>query len=94
MTKRIEILPAPEPLEASARHFDDLLGKSNPREGSRRSLEGLLLPTERPKTREETGHYRTSGGGAPLASATTAVGSLRIDLGRAPDAGQAAGPAA
>ena len=36
MTKRIEITPAPEPLEAYARHFDDLLGKSNQREGFRR----------------------------------------------------------
>jgi len=50
MTKRIEIIPAPEPLEAYARHFDDLLGKSNQREGFRRYLEGLLLPTERHKT--------------------------------------------
>jgi len=29
MTKRIDIIPAPEPLEAYARHFDGLLGKSN-----------------------------------------------------------------
>jgi hypothetical protein len=36
MTKRIEITPAPEPLEAYARHFDALLGKSNQREGFRR----------------------------------------------------------
>jgi SRSO17 transposase len=50
MTKRIEITSAPEPLEAYARHFDDLLGKSNQREGFRRYLEGLLLPTERHKT--------------------------------------------
>jgi SRSO17 transposase len=50
MTKRIDIIPAPEPLEAYARHFDDLLGKSNQREGFRRYLEGLLLPTERHKT--------------------------------------------
>jgi SRSO17 transposase len=50
MTKRIEITPAPEPLEAYARHFDDLLGKSNQREGFRRYLEGLLLPSERHKT--------------------------------------------
>jgi SRSO17 transposase len=50
MTKRIEIPLAPEPLEAYARHFDDLLGKSNQREGFRRYLEGLLLPTERHKT--------------------------------------------
>jgi len=50
MTKRIRITPAPEPLEAYARHFDELLGKSNQREGFRRYLEGLLLPTERHKT--------------------------------------------
>jgi SRSO17 transposase len=50
MTKRIDIIPAPEPLEAYARHFDDLLGKSTQREGFRRYLEGLLLPTERHKT--------------------------------------------
>jgi hypothetical protein len=50
MTKRIEITPAPEPLEAYARHFDALLGKSNQREGFRRYLEGLLLPSERQKT--------------------------------------------
>ncbi len=50
MTKRIEITPAPEPLEAYARHFDDLLGKSNQREAFRCYLEGLLLPSERHKT--------------------------------------------
>src|SRR5271157_572914 len=50
MTKRIDITPAPEPLEAYARHFDELFDKSNQREGFRRYLEGLLLPTERHKT--------------------------------------------
>src|SRR5205823_8352671 len=50
MTKRIAITPAPEPLEAYARHFDDLLGRSNQREEFRRYLEGLLLPSERHKT--------------------------------------------
>src|SRR5438270_13450862 len=50
MTKRIAIAPAPEPLEAYTQHFDDLLGKSNQREGFRRYLEGLLLPSERHKT--------------------------------------------
>ena len=49
MTKRIEITPAPEPLEAYARHFDALFGKSNQREGFRRYLEGLLLPRQRHK---------------------------------------------
>src|SRR5436305_13723289 len=50
MTKRIPITPAPEPLEAYAKHFDPLLGKSNQREGFRQYLEGLLLPSERHKT--------------------------------------------
>jgi hypothetical protein len=50
MTKRREITPAPEPLEAYAKHFDELLSKSNQREEFRRYLEGLLLPTERHKT--------------------------------------------
>jgi len=50
MTKRRAIPTAPEPLEAYARHFDDLFGKSNQRDDFRRYLEGLLLPTERNKT--------------------------------------------
>lgn len=50
MTKRIDIIPAPEPLEAYAKHFDGLFEKSNQREEFRRYLEGLLLPTERHKT--------------------------------------------
>jgi len=50
MTKRIEITPSPEPLEAYVGHFDNLFGKSNQREEFRRYLEGLLLPTERHKT--------------------------------------------
>jgi SRSO17 transposase len=50
MTKRIEITPAPEPLEAYARRFDELFEKSNQREEFRRYLEGLLLPSERHKT--------------------------------------------
>jgi SRSO17 transposase len=50
MTKRREISSAPEPLEAYARHFDDLFGKSNQREAFRWYLEGLLLPSERNKT--------------------------------------------
>ena len=50
MTKRIAIPPAPEPLEAYAKHFDVLFGKSNQREEFRRYLEGLLLPAERHKT--------------------------------------------
>src|SRR5215471_10362223 len=50
MTKRRVITTSPEPLEAYARHFDALFGKSNQREEFRRYLEGLLLPTERHKT--------------------------------------------
>src|SRR5579859_1657158 len=50
MTKRRAIPTAPEPLEAYARHFDDLFGKSNQRDDFRRYLEGLLMPTERNKT--------------------------------------------
>ena len=50
MTKRREITPSPEPLEAYAAHFDDVLGKSNQRKEFRRYLDGLLLPTERHKT--------------------------------------------
>src|SRR5215469_14689703 len=50
MTKRIEITPSPEPLEAYAKHFDALFEKSNQREGFRRYVEGLLLPSERHKT--------------------------------------------
>jgi hypothetical protein len=50
MTKRQAIPMAPEPLETYARHFDDLFGKSNQREGFRQYLEGLLLPSERNKT--------------------------------------------
>lgn len=50
MTKRRAIPTAPEPLEAYARSFDDLFGKSNQRDEFRRYLQGLLLPTERNKT--------------------------------------------
>jgi len=50
MTNRRDIPAAPEPLEVYAKHFDDLLGKSNQRDEFRCYLEGLLLPTERNKT--------------------------------------------
>ena len=50
MTKRREITPAPEPLEAYSKHFDELFDKSNQPEEFRRYLEGLLLPSERHKT--------------------------------------------
>jgi hypothetical protein len=50
MTKRIEVERAPAPLEEYAKHFDGIFGKSNQREGFRRYVEGLLLPSERHKT--------------------------------------------
>src|SRR5947208_9825207 len=50
MTKRIEVAEAPAPLEEYVKHFDALLGKSNQRDGFRRYVEGLLLPSERHKT--------------------------------------------
>jgi len=50
MTNRIEVLSAPAPLEEYVKHFDALFSKSNQREGFRRYLEGLLLPSERNKT--------------------------------------------
>src|SRR6266852_1943825 len=50
MTKRNEVARAPAPLEAYVKHFDALFGKSNQREGFRRYVEGLLLPSERHKT--------------------------------------------
>ena len=43
MTKRLEVAPAPAPLEEYTKHFDGLFGKSNQGEGFRRSVEGLLL---------------------------------------------------
>src|SRR3989440_11212705 len=46
MTKRIEVAEAPAPLEEYVKHFDALFGKSNQREGFRRYVEGLLLPSE------------------------------------------------
>jgi DDE superfamily endonuclease len=50
MTKRLEGERAPAPLEEYAQHFDALFAKSNQREGFRRYVEGLLLPSERHKT--------------------------------------------
>lgn len=50
MTKRIEVARSPVPLEEYLRHFDPFFGKSNQREGFRRYVEGLLLPSERRKT--------------------------------------------
>jgi SRSO17 transposase len=51
LTNRIEVAQAPGPLEAYARHFDPVFSKSHQREGLRHYLEGLLLPSERRKTR-------------------------------------------
>jgi len=50
MSKRKETTVAPEPLEEYVEPFDDLFEKWNQREGFRRYVEGLLLPTERNKT--------------------------------------------
>jgi hypothetical protein len=46
----LPVSPAPAPLEDYARTFDDLFSARAQREGFRRYLEGLLLPTERNKT--------------------------------------------
>ncbi len=50
MTKRLPVRPAPGPLEGYAARFDDLFRARAQRDGFRRYLEGLLLPTERNKT--------------------------------------------
>jgi len=50
MTSRLPVTAAPVPLEAYAAQFDDLFTQRSQREGFRRYLEGLLLPTERNKT--------------------------------------------
>jgi hypothetical protein len=50
MSKRKETTASPAPLEEYIQPFDDLFAKWNQREGFRRYLEGLLLPTERNKT--------------------------------------------
>jgi SRSO17 transposase len=50
VTKRIEVSPAPAPLEEYTKQFDRVFGKSNQREAFRWYLEGLLLPSERNKT--------------------------------------------
>ncbi len=50
MTERQAAAPAPGPLETYAQQFDDLFGTLSQRDGFRRYLEGLLLPTERNKT--------------------------------------------
>jgi SRSO17 transposase len=50
MTERQGAAPAPGPLETYAQQFDDLFSTLSQREGVRRYLEGLLLPTERNKT--------------------------------------------
>ena len=50
MTDQRLVTPAPAPLEAYAHLFDGLFAKLNQRNGFRRYLEGLLLPTERHKS--------------------------------------------
>lgn len=50
MTRRLSVESAPGPLEGYAARFDDLFGARAQREGSRRYLEGLLLPADRNKT--------------------------------------------
>ena len=48
MSKRAPVTPSPGPPESYCEAFDELLSKR--RDGFRRYLEGLLLPTERNKT--------------------------------------------
>jgi SRSO17 transposase len=50
MSQRLPVPPAPGPLETYAQAFDDLFPKRTQRAGFRRSLAGLLLPSERNKT--------------------------------------------
>src|SRR5260221_10691323 len=50
MTKRLEVAPAPAPLEEYTKHFDGLFGKRNQREVFRRYVEGWQLPSEQHKT--------------------------------------------
>jgi hypothetical protein len=50
VTERVPATPAPGPLEAFARAFDELFAQRSQRESFRRYLEGLLLPMERNKT--------------------------------------------
>src|SRR5215217_6969554 len=50
MTKRLSVSPAQGPLEDYSARFDDLFRARAQREGFRRYLEGLLLPTQRNKT--------------------------------------------
>jgi hypothetical protein len=59
--KRRAIPTAPEPLETSVQHVDELFGKSNQREGFRQYLEGL---SERNTTL--TGRRPVSPGSADL----------------------------
>jgi SRSO17 transposase len=50
MTRRLPVSPSPGPLEEYATRFDHLFRARAQRDGFRRYLEGLLLPTERNKT--------------------------------------------
>ena len=81
MTNRIEVAQAPAPLEAYAKHFDPLFGKSNQREEFRQYLEGLLLPSEREFDPDRPGQHRTAGRSAAASCPEIAMVSLRVDLG-------------
>src|SRR5215216_3099188 len=50
MTRRLPVAASPGPREGYATCFDDLFRARAQREGFRRYLEGLLLPTQRNKT--------------------------------------------
>ena len=80
MTKRLEVAAAPAPLEEYAKHFDGLFGKSNQREGFRRYVEGLLLPSERHKTLTGLTNTEPMVGAQLAPSAAAAVVSLGVGL--------------
>jgi hypothetical protein len=50
MTTRLDVTKAPALLEEDAKHGDAFCGTSHQREGCRRDVEGLFLPSERQKT--------------------------------------------
>jgi hypothetical protein len=68
LSHRGPVPPAPWPLEASAQAFAELLTNRTQRAGFRRSLEGLLWPTERTNTLTDLAHPEP-GRGAPHATA-------------------------
>jgi hypothetical protein len=53
MTDQRPVTPAPAPLEEYAHQFDECFSRLNQRNGFRRYLEGLLLPTMRNKSLED-----------------------------------------